>query len=172
MKEADNLTVPNDFKYRKILDIGKPVHNPDDPFYIRHPKMDLSRRAKIFAPFDALRGFDAAVIAKNEIYENRRDPDNEILEEIGQTLSSLHRLTKTGSQAGSNSIRVSVTFFMPCPETSGDPACEERKYCTITGACLKVDPDIRRSIMIDDIWISFKDKKSIEILESYEQTKL
>ncbi len=30
----------------------------------KHPKMDLGNRAKIFAPFSALRGFDIAVLTK------------------------------------------------------------------------------------------------------------
>ncbi len=172
MKQTDDLTVPNDFKYKRGFDKGKPIHDPDDPFYIKHPKMDLSRRAKIFAPFDALRGFDAAVIAKNEVYESRRDSDNEILEEIGQTLSFLHGLTKTRNQATANRILVSVTFFKPCQEYSDNPACEEGKYRTITGVCLKVDLDIKRSILIDGFWIKFDDIKNIEILESSEQREL
>lgn len=64
------MIMPKSFKYRKIYEKGKPMHAPDDPFNIRHPKMDPSHRAKIFAPFDALRGFDAAIIAKNEVQEN------------------------------------------------------------------------------------------------------
>ena len=48
----------NNFKYQKVYDKGKPVHKKDDSFSIKHPAMDLSRRAKIFSPFDALKGFD------------------------------------------------------------------------------------------------------------------
>ena len=81
MEKIEDPKNPNDLKYKKIFDKGKPMHNADDPFLIRHPRMDLSRRAKIFAPFDALRGFDAAIIAKNEIYENRPDSDNRVQEE-------------------------------------------------------------------------------------------
>ncbi len=172
MNDTENLIIPNNFKYRKVFDKGKPVHDLDDPFLIKHPKMDLSRRAKIFAPFDALRGFDVAVIAKNEVYENRKEADNEILEEIGQKLSFLNELTKTKNQAIANSIRVSVTFFKPCPEASDDSAYEGGQYSMITGVCLKVDPDIKRSIMIDDIWINFDDIKSIEIIEPPDKTEI
>lgn len=47
----------NTFKYQKVYDKGKPVHKNFDSFSIKHPPMDLSRRAKIFNPFDALKGF-------------------------------------------------------------------------------------------------------------------
>ena len=45
------------FKYRAVYEKGKPTHDRYDSFSIRHPSMDLARRAKIFTPFDALKGF-------------------------------------------------------------------------------------------------------------------
>lgn len=52
------------FRYLEVMLRGRPRHDRYDPFSVRHPSMDPSRRAKIFAPFDALRGFSAALIAK------------------------------------------------------------------------------------------------------------
>ena len=49
--------LPPDFKYLDVLLQGRPRHERDDRFSIRHPRMDPAKRAKIFAPFDALRGF-------------------------------------------------------------------------------------------------------------------
>jgi hypothetical protein len=57
MEHADNDVPLSSFRYRKVLEQGKPKHEKNDPFSIRHPAMDLSRRAKIFSPFDALKGF-------------------------------------------------------------------------------------------------------------------
>ena len=51
------------FRYQQAFDRGRPRHRDGDAFSQRHPAMDLGRRAKIFAPFDALRGFSAAIIA-------------------------------------------------------------------------------------------------------------
>lgn len=51
-------------RYRKVLEKGRPIHTKGDDFYIKHPPMDLSRRAKIFSPFDALKGYDEAIAAK------------------------------------------------------------------------------------------------------------
>ena len=61
----DDYPVPSDFKYTEVLKEGKPVHVKYDNFYLKHPPMELSRRAKIFAPFDALKGFRDAIEEKN-----------------------------------------------------------------------------------------------------------
>ena len=58
------------FRYRTVYEKGKPVHGKLDLFSIKHPPMELSRRAKIFSPFDALKGFDEA-IARKEAESNK-----------------------------------------------------------------------------------------------------
>lgn len=63
MTNRTSNAVPQDFKYRETFLQERPRHQKTDPFRIRHPNMDVGRRAKIFAPFDALRGFSAALIA-------------------------------------------------------------------------------------------------------------
>ena len=42
--------------YTDILNMERPLSS--------HPKMDLGNRAKLFSSFDALRGFDLALLAK------------------------------------------------------------------------------------------------------------
>lgn len=56
-------------RYRKVLEKGKPQHKPYDDFYMKHPPMDLSRRAKIFSPFDALKGFDEEIASTELNFE-------------------------------------------------------------------------------------------------------
>lgn len=51
------MAMPEHFRYKETFLRGKPFHDPYDPFRCRHPSMDVRRRAKLFAPFDALRGF-------------------------------------------------------------------------------------------------------------------
>ena len=58
MSITGDSNFPSSFKYKSVLEKGKPVHDKYDSFSIRHPAMDLSRRAKIFSPFDALKGFN------------------------------------------------------------------------------------------------------------------
>lgn len=53
--------------YSDIIDKKRPEHDNDD-FSIRHPKMDILDRAKIFASFDALRGFDEEIDKENILY--------------------------------------------------------------------------------------------------------
>ena len=70
---VDNSHTPS-FRYQNVLDMGKPIHNGADSFSVRHPAMDLSRRAKIFSPFDALKGFgDELERAKAEITDTFSD---------------------------------------------------------------------------------------------------
>ncbi len=68
--------IPEGFPYRQILLLGRPVHEPYSRFRARHPRMDPGRRAKIFAPFDALRGFDLALTAKRvQVESGSREKD-------------------------------------------------------------------------------------------------
>ena len=56
-------------RYRKVYERGKPKHSPFDDFSIKHPAMDLSRRAKIFSPFDALKGFNEEIASTKLTFE-------------------------------------------------------------------------------------------------------
>ena len=55
---------PEGFRYETVLRKGRPIHAPFDAFSVRHPPMPLRRRAKIFSPFDALKGFSEAIAEK------------------------------------------------------------------------------------------------------------
>ena len=66
--------MPADFGYREVFLRGKPKHERLDPFSVRHPKMDVGHRAKIFAPFDALKGFDEALAAQTAMSEAGIEP--------------------------------------------------------------------------------------------------
>lgn len=70
------------FRYQKVYEKGKPVHKKFDSFSVKHPAMDLSRRAKIFSPFDALKGFNEAIDkAESEINVKYLYVDTEPIEE-------------------------------------------------------------------------------------------
>ena len=62
------MTMPADFKYRAAALRGRPRHDRYDDFSVKHPPMSPARWAKIFAPFDALKGFDEAIAAKAAVY--------------------------------------------------------------------------------------------------------
>ena len=56
------MPMPSSFAHQEALQHGRPKHCRNDEFWIRHPPMDQGHRAKIFAPFDALRGFDFRIM--------------------------------------------------------------------------------------------------------------
>ena len=51
-------------EYSDIFDKQRPIHD-GDAFEARHPKMSREARAKIFAPFAALKGFEEAIEETN-----------------------------------------------------------------------------------------------------------
>ena len=69
------MPMPEDFKYAELVKIGRPKHERFDDFWCRHPTMDCGKRAKIFAPFAALKGYDQEIeksaIAAQKRIENR-----------------------------------------------------------------------------------------------------
>lgn len=54
--------IPPGFKYREAFLRGRPAHTSRDSFLARHPRMETDHRAKLFAPFDALRGFSQLLL--------------------------------------------------------------------------------------------------------------
>ena len=64
--KTNSSSPPSSFRYRNVYEKGKPTHDRLDSFSVKHPPMDLSRRAKIFSPFDALKGFNEAIISKEQ----------------------------------------------------------------------------------------------------------
>lgn len=59
------MTMPADFKYKKVFQKGMPKHEQWDEFTVKHPPMPVARWAKIFSPFDALRGFSDLIKSQN-----------------------------------------------------------------------------------------------------------
>ena len=77
---------PPDFPYREVFLRGKPQHTIDEGFGARHPRMSCGKRAKIFAPFDALRGFREAVAGKETEAEIKAETEFEFETEDGKEL--------------------------------------------------------------------------------------
>ena len=97
------------------------------------PRMPRQNRAKIFAPYDALKGFEETVHAKDRIFVYRAELSEEVQEQLDLRLRRLRR-----------NDRVTVTWFRLCPE-SGDPALGE--YETASGAVTGIDP-VRRCLLL------------------------
>ena len=78
MNNAADTGSLSSFRYRDVYEKGKPVHEKNDSFSVKHPPMEISRRAKIFSPFDALKGFSDELAKAEEDALNtsgeERDP--------------------------------------------------------------------------------------------------
>lgn len=140
----DGLTVPIDFPYLSTIFQGPPRHDRDE-FSFKHPRMDRGKRAKIFAPFDALDGYGDAVKSKDVEYVERADLHEDGLaeddrEELARRLEILRNLTLTGRLARRNRVVVTVTYFVPCEDENSFSFGIRGLYRTVTGVCRRVDP--------------------------------
>lgn len=162
MNAVGYMTMPAEFPYRDVFLIGKPQHNRFDLFSAKHPKMDVGRRAKIFAPFDALKGFSEAVASKDVRYVEHVELQDEERDELNRRLEILHNLTYNGRMARQNRVWISVTYYVPCMDVNSEAYGLRGQYCTLIGICRNVDPDITQTVTVDQVRISFEDILKIE----------
>ena len=151
-----------EFAYNDIIGLRRPVHD-GDVFSRRHPKMTQLNRAKIFAPFAALTGFDSAVRAKEIPYVPRHILDPEETYALNEKLSELYLKTRTGALARMNRITVKVEYFEVCTDINNDAYGRLGLYQTQTGILWKVDP-VAQAITVGDKVISFSDINTLNII--------
>ena len=102
--------------------------------------MSQLNRAKIFAPFAALVGFDDRVRRKETIYVAKHEMDADEEWELNRRLNELHLQTANSRLARANRVRVSVEYFEICSDEENDAYLVKGQYKTITGIILEVDP--------------------------------
>lgn len=156
------MEIPPDFKYRDVFLKGKPTQERFDPFSLRHPRMDTGKRAKIFAPFAALKGFDEMVSSKEVLYRAKTELSAEDASELDRRLEILRSLTRNGRMARLNRVTVTATVFVPCEDIHHSAFGTLGQYHTVTGICLNVDPDVSRTIRIGDSLVAFENIAKIE----------
>ena len=144
--------LPAGFKYTAAFLAGRPIHK-DDHFAYRHPRMDRGKRAKIFAPFDALDGYSESIAAKNVQYVERIQLEEYEKNRLDNRFRILQTLTRNGKVARTNKIVVSVTYYIPCVDENNFSFLKMGRYVTETGICWKVDPDITRTMKVGEIEI-------------------
>ena len=108
---------------------------------VRAP-MPASRRAKQFAPFDALKGLKEAIAEKERIPTPRRIPAEDALAELNQQLSQLRK-----------GDMVTVVYY----------CIYAQEYHQITGAVVSVD-SYWSLIQVGNISIDFSEIAKIEII--------
>lgn len=161
MSSIGVMTMPVDFPYRDVFLKGKPQHDRFDLFSARHPKMPLGRRAKIFAPFDALKGFSEAIGSKDVLYEERKVLNDEKQQKLEQQLHVLKTLTSNSHAARENHVIITVVHYVPCADENNEAFGSRGNYRTITGVCRNVD-EIYGTILIDNCRIAFEDILNID----------
>ena len=90
------MPMPVSFHYRSTFLQGRPRHERFDDFWRKHPPMDHVHRAKIFAPFDALAGFDECINSKRVLYEEKRILSGSEKDEQNEKLTLLHSYSRGG----------------------------------------------------------------------------
>ena len=119
----------------------------DDMFHLsrprsRYPKMRRGDRAKIFAPYDALKGFSDSVKEKDQVYFPRMLISDYIQEGINRRLKALNRRDV-----------VTVIWFESARHNDNEDLGE---YRTAAGTVLRVD-EIEQTLMLDGVTIPFED---------------
>ena len=136
-------------KYKNAFHRERPEHGLRDDFSLRHPKMELGQRAKIFSPFSALRGFEEAIESKLETYVSKKELTEEDQMRINLVLLKLVDLTESRRHAQTGPVIATVTFYVPCGDENNEAYGLYGQYRTRTGTVQKIDPLIRKSIQID-----------------------
>lgn len=127
MSSIGVMAMPADFRYREVFLKGKPQHDRFDLFRARHPSMDVGRRAKIFSPFDALKGFNEAIASKDILYRDRIELNEDDQNELDRRLQILKGMTYNGRMARANRIKVTVVYYVPCADENSE-AYAKAKY--------------------------------------------
>ena len=155
------MPMPDDFKYKSVAERGKPGPS------LKHPLMDTGHRAKIFAPFAALRGFDQAILSKDVQYEERRFLCDEDRNELNRRLNILHEMTFNSRTARENRPVATVTYFVICADRNSEAYGTLGSYSSVTDIVWSVDP-VRKSLRIGKSDIRFQDIGFIEAKDLFD----
>ncbi len=160
--------VPLGFRYMDALRKGRPVHRRFDDFYIRHPFMDRGKRAKIFAPFDALAGFNEMILSKQTIYVKKEELSEDDSLKLDSRLDLLSRLIQNSNDARDRDIFITVTYFEPCTDISNEAYGSGGLYTEKSGRVMAVDT-IFKILKVDSTKIDFGDIRSVDgkVFEEY-----
>ena len=151
------------FRYRDVALQGRPTHQPMDNFSIRHPAMPLSRRAKIFSPFDALKGFAEAIASREVSYFPRQQLTEEECRDLNQKISLLRTLVVNSRLTREHPIRICIRHFVPCTDPDSEAYDRLGNYEDLTGICWEVNLQ-ERTITVDEQRIDAEDILSLSIL--------
>ncbi len=133
-------------KYDDIIHKEYPLISMD---IIRHPRMSIEDRAKIFAPFAALKGYEEAIAAKQKIVVPRIELSEEAKEYLDLQLEKIERLLMKGQPP-----MITVVFF----QMNKMSVVDGGEYIQFTGLTAKLDRTSRilqiveKRLRLEDIY--------------------
>ena len=142
------IEMPADVKYRDVFLEG--MHGEGS---LRHPRMDPGKRAKIFAPFAALTGFDAELRKKDIRYVEKRILSEEDYERINLLLQDIKDHLPQ---------KVNVIWFSLCSDPDHDAYRKLGREMQYSGKLLRID-DIFGELVFVDRMIQRKDILDITV---------
>lgn len=157
MMTVGEMPMPAGFRYRDVFLRGRPHHQKYDAFWRKHPPMTPQRWAKIYAPFDALDGFDECISARNVLYSGRKNLSADERELLERKLSVLNTLIRRAGPGDEPPPQVSVTFFRPCADFCIESYNRSGSYETVTGPVRQIDPVLTHTITIEEQTILLSD---------------
>ena len=150
VEAVSSFTIPPAvIRYGDIIALKRPSHE-GDLFSRRHPRMTRQHRAKIFASFAALVGFDECIRAKEIQYVARHELDADEEWELNHRLNILYGLTANSRMARTNHVTVSIEYYVPCSDPDNDACGRKGLYRTVTGTVRKVDAVNQLITVVDD----------------------
>ncbi|MDF2873269.1 MAG: hypothetical protein K0R05_4844, partial [Anaerocolumna sp.] len=99
-------------KYDDIIHMDYPLKSSDR---VKHPRMQVQDRAKIFAPFAALKGYEEAITAKQKIVVPRIELSEESKEYLDLQLGKIEQLLMNGQHP-----IITVVYFQKNKENKED----------------------------------------------------
>ena len=130
--------------YKDIIDWNYPLENG----HFLHPKMTIADRAKIFAPFAALKGYEDAIREKQKLVVPKVELSEELAEMIDRQLAFLSNELADGRHPMAR-----VVYFVQDEEDENGNG----QYLQVTGVVAGLFPEARylqvvgKKISIDDI---------------------
>ena len=147
------------FEYADIINRVRPIHKADR-FSYKYPRMSSEKRAKIFAPFAALSGYDDALAEKEVIYDIKRVLTDDEYCDLARKIATIYEKCCNSILARENGVEVRILYFEPLADDE-----LHGRYLEVIGLVTKVRPD-KGTITILDKEIPLRSIYKLEILNA------
>ena len=147
------------FEYADIINRVRPIHKADR-FSYKYPRMSNEKRAKIFAPFAALSGYDDALAEKEVIYYIKRVLTDDEYFDLDCKIATIYEKCSNSILARENGVEVRILYFEPLADDE-----LHGRYLEVIGLVTKVSPD-KGTITILDKEIPLRSIYKLEILNA------